>query len=142
MTCYLSKEIVQTAKKWLHTPFHLQGRVINEGVDCIGLIIGISKELDIKSKAGMHLVYYDQYNYDLNGSSFTMLNQQLNYHFMLTKLINPGVIINFTDKQRSHLGIISSENTYIHSCMIRGMVIEQRIPSTKNFNLWQFSNLK
>jgi len=45
----MKKEIVKEARKWLGTKFHHQGRVRGVGCDCIGLIIGVVKELKISS---------------------------------------------------------------------------------------------
>lgn len=40
-------EIISTARGWLGTKFHHQGRVKNVGADCIGLIVGVAAELGI-----------------------------------------------------------------------------------------------
>lgn len=38
-------EVVQAALGWLGTPYHHQARVKGVGVDCIGLVIGVAREL-------------------------------------------------------------------------------------------------
>lgn len=40
-------DIIATARSWLDTPFHHQGRLRGVGVDCIGLIVGVAAELGI-----------------------------------------------------------------------------------------------
>ena len=40
-------QIIATARTWLGTNFHHQGRIKNVGVDCIGLIIGVAAELGV-----------------------------------------------------------------------------------------------
>ena len=42
------KEIVTVAREYLDTPFHHQGRVKGVGVDCIGLLVGVAKDLGWK----------------------------------------------------------------------------------------------
>lgn len=39
--------IISTARSWIGTPFHHQGRLKGVGVDCIGLIVGVAAELGI-----------------------------------------------------------------------------------------------
>lgn len=39
--------IVAAARGWLGTPFHHQGRLKGVGVDCAGVIVGVTKELGI-----------------------------------------------------------------------------------------------
>lgn len=39
--------IVDTAREWLDTPFHHQARLKGIGVDCVGLVICVSKELGL-----------------------------------------------------------------------------------------------
>lgn len=41
------EEIVAIARTYLGTPFKHQGRIKGRGVDCIGLVIGIAKEIGI-----------------------------------------------------------------------------------------------
>jgi cell wall-associated NlpC family hydrolase len=39
--------ILSTARGWLGTPFHHQGRLLQVGVDCAGLIIGVARQLEM-----------------------------------------------------------------------------------------------
>lgn len=43
----LGEEIVAEARRWLGTPFHHQGRLIDVGADCAGLIIGVARGLGL-----------------------------------------------------------------------------------------------
>lgn len=52
-------EIIDEARSWKGTPVHHQGRKKGAGVDCLGLIVGIARDLGLKvqdrtdySKAG------------------------------------------------------------------------------------------
>ena len=64
--------IVQSARSWLGTPFHAQGRAKGIGCDCLGLLMGIARELNLKSKNGLPLIDYDQRDYHLilDGNKF------------------------------------------------------------------------
>lgn len=39
--------VVDAAREWLGTPFHHQGRVLGVGVDCVGVVIGVARQLGI-----------------------------------------------------------------------------------------------
>ncbi len=39
------QQIIQTARTWLNTPYHHQASTKQIGTDCLGLILGIYKEL-------------------------------------------------------------------------------------------------
>ena len=60
--------ILAVSRAWLGTKYHHQGRLKKSennkgGVDCFGLIIGIAKELNIKSITGDLLYKFDETNY-------------------------------------------------------------------------------
>jgi len=40
-------QVVSQAQTWLETPWHHQGRLKGTGVDCVGIIVGVCKELGI-----------------------------------------------------------------------------------------------
>ena len=44
---HIRQEIINESRTWLKTPFKHQGRVKHKGVDCVGLIIGVAKDLGI-----------------------------------------------------------------------------------------------
>ena len=56
-------DIIRAARGWIGTPFHHQGRVKGVGVDCIGLLVGIARELELTDDKGILLADYDQPNY-------------------------------------------------------------------------------
>lgn len=65
----LQRSVVNEARLWLGTRFHHQGRVKatehhQGGCDCIGLIIGVAKNLELISPiTGKPLTLYDQQGY-------------------------------------------------------------------------------
>jgi NlpC/P60 family putative phage cell wall peptidase len=42
-----TSQVVSQAQTWLGTPWHHQARLKGVGVDCIGLLVGVCKELNI-----------------------------------------------------------------------------------------------
>ena len=55
--------ICQQARTWLGTPFKHQGRVKGVGVDCLGLLIGVAQELDLRDAQGRKLAAFDALDY-------------------------------------------------------------------------------
>lgn len=57
------EDIVKEARSWLGTRFHHQGRAKGVGCDCIGLIVGVVRDLQITSPEGGMLCRHDTTNY-------------------------------------------------------------------------------
>ena len=55
--------IITQARTWLGTPFHHQARLKSKGCDCLGLIVGVVDELELKDKFGQPLSGYDEVTY-------------------------------------------------------------------------------
>jgi len=64
----IQQQIVDKAREYVGTPFHHQGRLKGVGVDCVGLIICVSKEL------GLGLEKYDNTNYSRSPSSTALFD--------------------------------------------------------------------
>ncbi len=56
-------DIIRTARSYIGTPFHHHGRLKNIGVDCLGLLIGVAKELNLNDKMGRPIQFHDTLNY-------------------------------------------------------------------------------
>ncbi|MDF3047403.1 MAG: NlpC/P60 family phage cell wall peptidase [Candidatus Midichloriaceae bacterium] len=124
----MNKSIIFSARKWLGTPFKHQGRLIGVGCDCLGLIMGVAKECNLKTLTDQPLINLDRTNYHIiaDGKS---LEQILSTN--LTKLhaleLGALVLMEF-DSNPSHLAIVS-DNEYdsfniIHADMRSSMVVE------------------
>lgn len=127
-----SNIIVNVARKWLNTPFHPQGRLKGIGCDCVGLIVGIASELNIKSKQGGYIQEYDMQDYDYKNDS-SVLVHTINLHLEKTNEMTTGDIIIFEfDESHFHLGLLSYISTtrvqLIHSCYTCQKVVEHRMP--------------
>ena len=59
----IAEDIVVQARTWLRTPFHHQARLKGKGCDCLGLIVGVVDELDLKDANGVKLSAYDEITY-------------------------------------------------------------------------------
>ena len=109
--------IVDAARSWIGTRFHHQGRLKKShnhkgGVDCLGLLVGVAGELDLKTPDGIAITDFDITDYSHHPDTDnlkTILNNILN-----TKTkndIQPGdVLILEVDSNPQHLGIVSNYN--------------------------------
>jgi cell wall-associated NlpC family hydrolase len=65
---YSEKLITAHARSWVGTKFHHQGRLKKTdthsgGVDCLGLLIGVAKECELRSRSGELLHLLDETDY-------------------------------------------------------------------------------
>lgn len=136
------QDIVTQARSWLGTRFHHQGRVKatqehKGGCDCIGLVIGVLKELDIHGRDGTPLWQYDQTGYGKfpDGQA---LQQALRKHLHIIpeEQLQPGDIALFLfEEEPQHVVIISDYEDglgMIHCYASARKVVEHRMDT-----LWQ-----
>ncbi|MCE2991390.1 MAG: hypothetical protein LW825_00465 [Candidatus Jidaibacter sp.] len=124
----MNKTIIFSARKWLATPFKHQGRLIGIGCDCLGLIMGVAKECNLKTLTGELITNLDRTNYHIIADGKN-LEQILNVNLTKLNALELGslVLMEF-DSNPSHLAIIS-DNAYgsfniIHADIRRSMVVE------------------
>lgn len=93
--------VVSKAREWLGTPWHHQGRVKKVGIDCVGLIVGVARELGV--------VVSDECNYERE-PRFGRLEEELNKYFLSDEreMLQEGDIALFVlAKKFEHVGIVS-----------------------------------
>ncbi|MCE2926467.1 MAG: hypothetical protein LW823_02305 [Rickettsiales bacterium] len=131
--------IVHTARGWLGTRFHHQGRLKKTathkgGVDCLGLIVGVAKELDLRSLDGRELADYDEQNYSHYPDADHLFSR-------LTELLRPikkeetqpaDIILLNIDSHPQHLAIVSDFEAgkgIIHAFAPARSVVEHALDS-------------
>ena len=130
-----NEEVIKTARSWIGTRFHHQGRVKKfgdnkGGVDCIGLIIGVAQELDIK--IGGHKAA----ELDVNGYAKIPQGDDLLLAFELHLApVSPeharlaDILMFRFDKNPQHVAFLGEKNgtkTLIHSYLQARGVVEHR----------------
>ncbi len=116
--------ISRAAKEWIGTPFHLQGRVKNVGCDCLGLLMGIARDLNLKTKLGTLLVEHDRSDYHLIHDG-QILEQQLDQLLGQTHELEEGNLLLLEyDKNPQHLAIVSDGEKIIHAHLKHRKVVE------------------
>jgi len=111
--------IIDTARTWIGTPYHHQGRSKSAGIDCIGLIVGVAADLGLK--------FNDYTDYQRFPDGVTLV-AELSKQATQTDEPHPGDIVCFKITQLpQHVAILSSKNTIIHAYAPHG-VVETHIP--------------
>lgn len=129
-------DVVQAARAWLGTPFHHQARLKGVGVDCVGLVIGVARELGLVAPD----FDVDTYPRVPDGSSLMHL---VNLHMTpLDVEMAPGhvVVVRF-DRDPQHLGILGDYRhgglSIIHAAAEPGRVIETRLMFSQSMQFVQ-----
>ena len=127
-------DIVAAARGWLGTRFHHQGRLKKThthpgGVDCLGLLVGIARELGLKAANGTALIEFDETDYShqpdaqkLKGKLSTLLQE-----IPIGGIRSGDVVLLVIDESPQHLGIISGNNgtlSIIHAYAPARKVVE------------------
>jgi cell wall-associated NlpC family hydrolase len=95
----MEDRVIQVARTWIGTRFHHQGRTKGVGVDCIGLIVGVAKEL------GLEVV--DRVDYAREPSNGE-LEKALAKYLTPCELKVGAVALFKLDKEPQHVGIIGA----------------------------------
>ena len=141
-----SNDIISVADQWIGTPFHEQGRQKSVGCDCIGLILGVAKEVGAISLTNQP---WDQcYVHAYDPLTDSQLLVELMPKYFMEVPIFPGIkispqpgdilLIQITQNQY-HLSIQSYNNRIIHSCSSIGRVICHKfIPTWKVIKIFSY----
>ena len=134
----MKNKIMEEACSWIDTRFKHQGRLKksyhhNGGCDCLGLIIGIAKALDLKSLTGEKLESLDNITYPRLLTS-NILQEKLNQilkRVEINDLEIGDVILVEINNWPQHLAVISSFKpniSIIHSYAQARKVVKQHLP--------------
>lgn len=114
-------DIVRVARTYLGTPFHHQGRVKGHGIDCIGLVVGVAKELG--------LPHHDLKGYAREPDGITIMRE---IPKSLDEIAEAGIgdvwVFKFGPLP-SHAGI-RTDIGMIHTYSLSGKVVEHPLNST------------
>lgn len=137
-------KLVAQARTWLGTDFKHQGRIKKTpqskgGVDCLGLVIGIARELNLESGVlnmdgkDIPLYKFDDLEYSRNSDPQKLLNgfSKACIEIDLKKVKAGDVLLFKFEGMPKHLAIITEVNgnqiTIIHAFLKTGRVVEHLI---------------
>ena len=120
-------QIVEAARQWIDTPFHHQARLKHVGVDCVGLVIGVARELELVPQ-DLDVLGYPR---TPDGTSL-MATMRQHMAEIDRAVMQPGdVIVVSFDKDPQHLAILGDYRhgglSIIHAAGNTGRVIEMRL---------------
>jgi len=120
-------QVVECARSFLGTPFHHQARLKHVGVDCIGLVIGVARELNLIAPD------FDIQAYPRIPDGTTLLDTARQHMTEIDKsTVQPGdvVVISF-GLLPQHFGFFGDYRhgglSIIHAASNAGKVIETRL---------------
>ena len=122
----VEEQIVSIAYSWLNTPYHNQARLKGIGVDCAQLVAGIYEELSGNS---INTPVYSP-EWHLHNKEEKMLNilESFGCEEVDLQEIGLGKIITFKfGRVQSHLGIMVSEEEFIHARLDIGKVVKNQL---------------
>ena len=95
-------EIVQAARGWLDTPYHHQARLRGVGVDCLGLLIGVCRELGTVDET------FDVTGYPRAADGTTLMRLAKQHMEQIDGAMQPGhAIVTSCHGVPHHFGIIA-----------------------------------
>ncbi|MBR2140737.1 MAG: C40 family peptidase [Rickettsiales bacterium] len=129
-----SRRILKVARSWVGTKFHYAGRIRKNsfnsgGVDCIGLIIEVGKEIN-STYDGKNISFYGYLNYSRYPNNSEMKKFFDKYFIKINKKdVKPGdvVYMNFNNNLE-HAGILTSGGL-IHCYVDARVVVEHKMTS-------------
>ena len=108
------KAIVRAARGWVGTRFAHQGRVKRTaqhkgGVDCLGLLVGVAQELDLRGAGGVAFAAVDERDYS-HMPDVARLHEVLSGQLLRVDTLAPGdVVMLRVDDRPQHLAIVSDQ---------------------------------
>jgi cell wall-associated NlpC family hydrolase len=121
------QQVVAAARSWVDTPFHHQARVKHVGVDCIGLVIGVARELSLVPAD------FDVRGYPETPDGHTLMRLAgLHMIELPREAMAPGdIVVTRFDQGAQHFGVLGDYRhggfSIIHGASDPGRVIETRL---------------
>lgn len=120
---------VALARSYLGTPFHHQGRLRGVGVDCVGLVLCVARELGVVPQG------WDVPGYSRHPDGVELVRHLTERMDAVPDAMRPGdvVLVAFA-RHPQHVGIVGDYRhgglSLIHADGLRGHVIETRLMFT------------
>ena len=113
-------DVVLEARTWIGTPFHHQGRKKSIGVDCVGVVIGVARELGFR--------HFDRAGYSrIPGEEFQLEVSRQLVAIPFCELL-PGDLLTFAFKSHpQHIAIVTETAPVriLHSYLSARRCVEQ-----------------
>ena len=135
--------IVQCARSWIGTRYHHQGRLKADaprhrgGVDCLGLLVGIARELQLCDADGTPLADFDRTDYALNVASepLCITLRRLLREKAVADMAHGDVALFALDRSPQHLAVLTSNTLIFH--MIHAYASARAVVENRLDNQWK-----
>jgi len=110
--------VVAAARSWIGTPYHHQQSVRRAGVDCLGLIRGVWRDV-----CGEETEPVPNYSSSWKRGGEDILLDALHRHLDFTNGLDLGCVLAFRYRPNqpvTHLGILTTPTTMVHAYHGRG----------------------
>lgn len=100
------EDVIRVARTYIGTPFHHLGRVKKHGIDCVGIILGVAKELEIPL-----VIHPDFERYGRRTKNLSLLEYMDEQFVKIEQRKVGSIAVSWYDqrtKEPSHLGIMTS----------------------------------
>jgi len=102
------KQIIETARTYVGTPFQHQARVKARGLDCVGLILCVADDLKINDTSGKPFNKFDYVDYGPQPSGGFVNEQCATRLVKVNRPPQPGDVVNLrVPVEPCHVAIIS-----------------------------------
>jgi hypothetical protein len=127
----LEAAIQDEARSWLGTPFKHQGRMKGVGCDCLGLLIGVAKALNLQGRGGQKLADLDNLGYGHFPDEGALRRGLENALYPAENLSAGCIVLMKIDGRAQHLGIVgnleSGGLSLIHTYAPHRKVVEHHL---------------
>ena len=130
----LQERVVASARGWLGTRFHHQGRLKKTdthkgGVDCLGLLVGVARDLELKAINGKSITSYDhtEYTHTPDTVALRQIFNEIMTNVPIAGMRAADVVLMDINNMPQHLGIItdiSGSTGIIHAFAPARSVVE------------------
>lgn len=121
---YSTDDVVATARSWIGTPYAHQQMVKGAGCDCLGLLMGVFRE--VHGRLPEKPPPYSREWAESSGRELLIEAAKRNLRPAIAKgVYNPGDVIIFRMRRSSpakHCGIVSGPDEFIHAMEGHGVV--------------------
>jgi len=110
--------IIQSAMKWIDTPYHHHARVHGVGVDCAQLLVAVAIDVGLMREQEAFLVPNYPPEWHLHNKEEHLLHYLELLQCVETDTPVAGDIMCFQfGRGSSHLGILLNDTQFIHACL-------------------------
>jgi len=122
------EDFVKIAKTWVGVPWKPSGSHRN-GVNCIGLFIGIARELEMEELVESVVVHAGFATPPFSGSMLKKMREHLQ-GVALTEITVGDILVFKVDNEPQHVAVITEPGIILHADHQAKKVIEHKLPSS------------